>query len=79
MDGINFDLRNSSKNYLFVPLRLVDSPAGSNFYAYDLDIATVESFSDRCLARHSLKTLTSQGLIKDEELEKAVFFSRFEP
>lgn len=46
MEPMTFDLRNSSKNYLFAPMKLTEGEA----FAYEIDLETVISFSDRNLA-----------------------------
>ena len=79
MDEQNFDLPNSSKNYLFAPLKLVSSSPEEASFAYELDIETILSFTEKNLASRTLKQLIANEQINSADLEKAVFFSRFDP
>ena len=45
LDEHNFDLKNSSKNYLFIPLKLVTSLQDEPSFSYEIDFETVASFS----------------------------------
>lgn len=52
-------MRNSSKNYLLVPLKLDKERADSLIYS--IDVETVLSFTDRCSSLHTLNRLSKQG------------------
>ena len=77
-ETFNFELRGSSKNYLFVPLKLSNQPNGSPL-SYQIDQETVHAFADRNLGERTLKRLNENGLVDDAMHKDAVFFSRFDP
>ena len=56
LEHFKFDLHNSSKNYLFVPLRLT-----SDEFAYEIDVETIDSFTERCLEKHTIRRLHESG------------------
>jgi len=73
-EPLSFDLLKSAKNYLFVPLKL--DAGASKGLSYSIDTATVLSFAERNLGAHTLSGAAGLG---SGELQKAVFFSRFDP
>lgn len=76
---ISLELQDSSKNYLLVPLKLIEQ---YSTLAYQIDFETIKSFSQAGAGQSTLTALVKQfgadeGALNDF-LAKSVFYSRMD-
>ena len=76
---LEFDLKNSTKNYLLVPLKSASNMQNSSL-SYRIDLESIKGFTESESSKNTLTSLLKSGPYQSlEELQKnAVFYSRLD-